>query len=655
MAYYADLFVPFPLESHFTYFIPDDLTVQEGIRVEVMFGKKKIIGFVAKVHQNKPIGFEVKNILSVIDDAPIFDDRLLDICKYTAAYYLSYMGEVLSMALPSGIKESDRYKVPFDEDIAEKTFFLTEKQNSIFDSIIKEFKNKNNKQLLYGITGSGKTEIYISVIKYFLEQSKSVIYLVPEISLSSQLYKRLYQIFKDELIVYHSLLTKNQRLKQWNDFFSGKKKIVIGTRSAVFMQCPNLGAIIVDEEHDASFKEHSSPRYNARRIALYRANKANSLLLLGSATPSIETLYAAKKGQLVLHELKERYSGYKLPEIQLIKVEGNSKTSLISPMLRLMTKRAIDEGGQVIYLLNRRGFSPVIMCDECGEVLSCPDCNIPLSFHSDGLAHCHYCNFQIAVAKKCPKCNSDKIIKLGAGTQKIEENIINEYKDFRVFRLDQDSSKKKGALFDLIERMSNGEIDLLLGTQMVSKGFDFPGVTLVGILLADIGLNLPDFRATERIFSLLVQVAGRSGRGKKEGKVILQTLNDKNPFFDFVLTQDYDGFFKWELEVRKLLDYPPFTRLARLLLRGKNEDLVSKTINEIYKKMNSLIIVNKMPVKILGAIPATFAKIAKNYRYQIILKTGELKYIRFLIKEIRAMARHKDLYLEIDIDPVDML
>ena len=653
---YADVYVGYPVDGSFTYSVPDDMDVKPGMRVSVNFRNRTVTAFTHKVHSERPDLKEIKEIDKLIDPSPIFDQRLTGLAEYTAANYISSVGEVMAMALPSGKKSSSRYKHPFkDKAVSDKNAELSGEQKAIYDDILNSYGNDHPFHLIYGITGSGKTELYIALAKHVMAQGRSVIYLVPEITLSSQIFERLYRVFGNELIVYHSRLTANQRLNSWMKFYNGDVKIAVGTRSAVFLQCPNLGMIIIDEEHDWSYKEHSTPRYNARRLAYYRCKTENALMVMGSATPSVESLYSAEQGLFNLHILKSRFGSAVLPNIEIVKIYPKKEESMISSKLMLYSKRAVEDGNQAIFLLNRRGFSPIVLCNDCGEALVCPHCNISLNLHRTGRMICHYCGYGRKLPEKCPHCGSENIIQLGAGTQKIEEIIKETFAGYTISRLDQDSSKKKNAVFDIVEKMSKGEIDILLGTQMVAKGFDFHRVSLVGILLADIGLNMPDFRASEKIFSLLIQAAGRCGRGDICGKVIIQTMNEEHPIFQFLKNHDYMGFYRYELSIRKMLQYPPFSRLARLLVRGKNEDKVIKSINNLKDALANEILKSGKSVTILGPAAAPLSKISNNFRHHIILKSKNIEALRQTVKVVKSAVSGKDVYLEIDIDPYDIL
>jgi len=637
--------------------VPEGIELKTGCRVTVPFGNKNITGYTASVHRQKPETFETKDVLSLIDEEPIFDERLIDLCRFTADSYCSYTGESLAMALPSGRKVSGRRKTAPPAESAGRRGGLTHEQKLIADKISARTEAGHLVHCLFGITGSGKTEIYIEAAERTIAAGKSVIYLVPEISLSSQIYERLYSVFGGELIMYHSALSPNQRFYSWQNFYAGKSRIAVGTRSAVFLQPPDLGLIIIDEEHDASFKERSAPRYNARRLAMYRSKKEGAALIVGSATPSVETLYAAQEGLIELHRLTTRYGKAALPSIEIVKSDAKLRAgNIISPILKLKTKQAIDSGNQAIYLLNRRGFAPIILCDKCGEILQCPDCSISLNLHKGGGMLCHYCGYKARMPDACPKCGASPLLALGAGTQKAEDVVAKTFPASRVKRLDQDNSRKKGSVFDIIDGMINGEIDILLGTQMVAKGFDFPGVSVVGVLMADIGLNIPDFRSAERIFSLLVQVAGRSGRGDKPGAVFIQTIDPEHPVFKFIKSHDYESFYRDELDIRKSLRYPPFSRLARILVRGADEKLVENGIEIVAASLIKAIGTMGKTTLLLGPVAAPVEKIGGNYRHHIILKGTDIAGMRRVIRSVRdEISLHRKLYLEIDIDPVDML
>ena len=650
----AEVHINNPVKKTFTYRVPPGMRLEPGMRAIVNFRGRKVTGYVTAVTHgvtDNP-GYELKDVIAAVDEYPLFDERLYSLVKYVAGMYFSSTGEAFSKALPSAESSRTRGKTSAARFGGQQSAAgtLTLKQREILEKIESSAPSAH---LVYGITGSGKTEIYINMAKSVIAAGKSVIYLVPEISLSSQIFERLYRVFGESLVLYHSMLSPNRRLENWMKFMRGEARIAVGTRSAVFMQAPELGLIIIDEEQDGSYKEQSSPRYSARHIAFYRARTENAHLILGSATPSIETLYAAERGGINLHTLDERYGNAELPGVEIVRVRGGGDE--ISSKLKLYTKRAVSSGGQAVYLLNRRGFSPLVMCEACGAAVECSHCSISMNYHRDKGMLCHYCGSARPVPEKCAACGSESMAQVGSGTQRIEEIINREFPGFRVFRLDQDTARRKEAVPDLIDMMEKREIDILLGTQMVSKGFDFPGITVAGILLADIGMNMPDFRASERIVSLLIQLAGRSGRGGGGSRVVIQTFNEEQDIFRYIKHHDYTGFYRAELETRKILGYPPFGRLARILVRGKDEPVVIESAQELGSLIDAIINKGKLKVEKLGPSGAPLTKIGGNYRYHIILKASATAEFAGVITEALEKFNPGQVYVEVDIDPVDML
>lgn len=654
---FANIYINVPLEQFFTYRIPSKMDVKRFCRVEVDFHNRKMMGVVCSIQSIPPTDLEetkIKEISSLIDREPIFDERLYNLVITLSKDYLCSPGEAFAMVLPSAKTPSSRHKNPFGKPTYPEVI-LSSQQQTIYQKILDLKKKGILLHLLHGVTGSGKTELYIALARTIIKDGCSVIYCVPEISLSSQIYERLHNIFGNDMVIYHSALTPQQRLFSWLKFYRGEAKIAVGTRSAIFLQCPRLGMIVIDEEHDVSYKEHSTPRYNARRVAVIRAKAENALAILGSATPSIESLYSAERGVFVLHKLETRFGNATLPKIEIVDISTSpAKEYMLSNELKIALKKIKEKKEQAILLLNRRGFSPIVICEKCHKTETCPHCSISLTFHRNNMLLCHYCGFSKLYSPMCNVCGSQNQ-KIGSGTQRIEDILPNQIPQLRVFRLDQDTRRKKDTPFELLEKMRNGSIDVLVGTQMVAKGYDFPNVTLVGVLLADIGINMPDFRATEKIFSVLMQVAGRSGRRKAQGRVIIQTLNPKHPIFDYIIHHDYDGFYKYELTVRKELRYPPFSRIARMLVRGKDEQKVSTSIKQLTAKVCEEAKRQQLDAEILGPSPAPIYKIANNYRWHLIIKTIDMEGTRRLIRTCRDVITSKDVYLEIDIDPYDMM
>ncbi len=644
---YVDVALGFPLEGFFTYSI-DDVLVNKGMRVVVNFNNRKTTGYVVAVHNNAP-EFEVKPVIKLLDEQPIFDDRLLALAQFVASHYVCYFGEALGTALPSGKSYKTRTKPVLSGD-SSKEVTLTAQQQEIYTAILNQ---PHRAHCIYGITGSGKTEVYIALAKEMIRQGKSVLYLVPEISISSQMFQRLQAVFGKTLVMYHSGMNPNERLDSWKRFYNGEAMIAVGTRSAVFMQAPTLGLIVIDEENDTSYKENSTPRYHARTVAWYRHRNEGALLVLGSATPSLETLYAIERSIIIKHQLHKRFGNAKLPELEIVPVKVSGGKTLFSNKLLFSIKKALEAGEQVILLLNRRGFAPVVLCQDCGTGVQCPHCSISLTHHKQKLL-CHYCHYETVLPDHCDNCGLKNLVLVGSGTQRVEEVLQKMFPAARIVRLDQDSARKKNFIAGVVSDMMNRKIDILLGTQMVAKGFDFPNVSLVGVILADIGLLLPDFRAVERTFALLVQVAGRSGRSDIAGKVIVQTFNPENPLFHFLKNHDYIGFCQRELSIRKALQYPPYTRLARLVIRGLKEDVVSSVARQCKDVLQELSL-HYTDVTLLGPSEAPLYKIASQYRYHIVLKSHTVENLSAMIAQCKKKIHLQGTYLEIDIDPLDLL
>jgi len=654
-AVYADVHVGTPVEGPFTYAVPEGMTVVPGMRVIVDFNRRRMTAFVVDVHARIPDFSPIKPIVECIDPEPVFNERLVDLARFTASHYVAEVGEVMALALPAGTSRGTRSRDNTSATQGGRAIELNEEQRVVRDAILEGTARGENAHLVFGVTGSGKTELYLELARLTIEAGRSVLVMVPEISLSSQIFRRIHDVFGGDLVLYHSRLTPNQRFDNWMRFFHGEARIAVGTRSAVFMPCPDLGLIVIDEEHDGSYKENSTPRYNARRLAFYRSRTENALLVMGSATPSVETLYSTERGVMRLHRLTARYGTAEQPEIDIVTVKARDGQDALSSRLRLATRRTIDAGGQAIFLLNRRGFAPVMICDECSQFVSCPQCSISLTLHNDNRLHCHYCGHLQGAPESCPACGAEALVSLGAGTQRAEEAVRAAFPDARLARMDLDSTRRKNAAADIIAAMEAREIDILLGTQMVAKGFDFHGVTLVGVLLADIGMSLPDYRATERVFSLLVQVAGRCGRGAEAGRVLVQTLNEEHRLFSFLRRHDYLGFYRYELSMRRELGYPPFTRIARLLVRGKDKSQVEVAVQSLARELAGIIKRRQAAVQLLGPSMAPLYRIAGNYRSHILLKSREVDPLRAVVAEGKRAFASRGVYLEIDIDPYDML
>ncbi|MDR2755974.1 MAG: primosomal protein N' [Planctomycetaceae bacterium] len=533
--------------------------------------------------------------------------------------------------------------------------------------------NRHETFLLHGVTGSGKTEIYIQAIHEVVRRKHQAIVLVPEISLTPQTVGRFKSRFPD-VAVLHSHLTDAERHRQWTSIAEGNVQVVVGARSAVFAPFPKLGLIVIDEEHENSFKQDSAPRYHARDVARKRAEFENIPLILGSATPSLESWYDVEHqdvhGDSVanfdsctkLISMPNRVKNLRLPLVEIVdlreEIRNRSTRGAIHRQLHVAIRSALDEKGQIILLLNRRGFSTHIQCPACGEALRCPNCDVSLTHHKiEEIALCHYCDYQIPAPSRCPKCRFSGIWYGGFGTQKLETEIKSRFPDALVLRMDTDTMQGYGAHERALTQFREGKVQILLGTQMIAKGLDFPNVTLVGVINADTALHLPDFRASERTFHLITQVAGRTGRGERGGRVIIQTFSPDHPAILAAARHDYRTFVTQELPMRKLLGYPPYTKMIRIVVRGENETKTHEFAIEFAERLkNSSSAKVSVTFRILGPAPAPFAKLRGFYRFHIHLHAADGGYLRDWVRSVSAaMKTPNDIQWIIDVDPIDML
>ena len=552
---------------------------------------------------------------------------------------------------------------PLRDKNYEKTEHLqpTEEQEKAL-LILKQLLNNNvyNETLIHGVTGSGKTEVYLQLISCCFEIGKKAILLVPEIALTPQMVERFVSRFGKRVAVMHSGLSLGERFDQWKLISEGKVDVVVGARSAIFAPIDNLGLIIIDEEHEGSYKSESMPRYNAKEVAQKRCEINKALLVYGTATPSVDTYYRAKNQEIVLIEMKNRPNTSKLPSVELVdmrlELENGNKTPFSARLLEELIKNC-DNKQQSILFLNRRGFSTFVFCRDCGYTMKCPDCNIALTYHSKhNRLICHYCGFTVKNPTQCPSCESRNIRYFGIGTQKIEEEIKQRLQGSSVIRMDTDTIGYKNAHEEILNRFKDENINIMVGTQMIAKGHDFPNVTLVGILAADSMLNVGDFRSSERTFQLLTQVAGRAGRGDLEGRVIIQTYNTEDYSILAACNQDFISFYNQEILIRKRLDYPPFTNVAIVTFSGKKD----RAIFEIAKNLKPELMQDcNMNFAVLGPSRCPIPKIANKYRWRLVIKAND---IVMLVDELTKMsdklwkkAKDEDITVGIDINPYNML
>ncbi len=704
------------VDKFFDYKVPVNLIskINIGKRVKVPFASRILVGFILEIKKNSSFD-NLKEIIDVIDDEVILNAELLSLGKYLHDKTLASLISCYQVMLPKGYKASiknkinikykkvyylndydscklnsrqkeilnlfkDKEKLTEDdlEDISKARLNTLVKNNILrvefeevyrfaYDNVEKKIRKLTADQercvnnilntdktvsLLHGITGSGKTEVYMELIARYLAKGLKSIVLVPEISLTPQLIKRFEERFGKKLALLHSALSEGEKYDEYRRIVKGEVDIVIGARSAVFAPISNLGLIIIDECHSDSYKQDNNPRYNAKDVAIKRAEDNNAKVVLGSATPMLEEYARGLKKVYNLVHLDKRVNGKKMPNIAIVdmnkeinKAKGHFSLPLINEI-----NRVLENKEQVILLLNRRGYSSFVTCSNCGEAIKCPNCDITLTYHkSSNILRCHYCGYAINYVVTCPKCHEDSLKDLGVGTEKIEEELNNLFPFSKVIRMDVDTTNKKGSHKKIIDSFSKGEADILLGTQMVAKGLDFPNVTLVGVINADTSLLLPDFRSSEKTFALLNQVAGRAGRGEKEGKVVFQTYNADNYAIYYAKENDYISFYKEEMKVRKLMKYPPYYYLVSLNIYSKDKNLAlieSKKCERVcFKYLDKTII--------LGPSPSSIFKIQNIYHYQIILKYQYQDNIyKILEKLVNYYATINKVNLEVDFNPI---
>lgn len=522
--------------------------------------------------------------------------------------------------------------------------------------------NLHEKILLRGVTGSGKTEVFLQAIETCIQKGKQAIMLVPEISLTPQMVERFVSRFGTAVAVMHSGLSQGERFDQWNKIKNGSVHVVVGARSAVFAPFDRLGIIILDEEHESSYKSETAPRYHARDVAFYRGRKHGAPVLLASATPSVESYYRAKQGEYKLFEMLHRYNENPLPKARIVDMRSElldyHNLSSISNRLQDELRRNLERGEKSILFLNRRGYNTFVSCRECGYVVECKQCSIALTYHrkTDQLV-CHYCGYTQPNVTQCPECGSQYIKFFGTGTQKIEAELQTLFPEARILRMDFDTTSVKGGHENILSRFKNGEADILLGTQMVTKGLDFHDVTLVGVLAADASLNVDDYRSGERCFSLITQVCGRAGRGDTEGRAVIQTYQPQNTTINFAKTQNYVAFYENEINYRQRMNYPPFCSIVYILVSGENEELVQREIGNIGGLLKEKANTSDEILHMIGPAPSPISKIKNKFRHRILMKVKNAQRILPFLKEINDAhnaGRPKNT-LVIDIDPINML
>lgn len=697
-------------EKTFTYSVPTNLIPKAklGVRVSVPFGSRSLNGLI--IGYEKYSEYETKDIIDVLDEEPILSEELIKLGKMMSEKYICSLMSCYQCMLPSALKFNKKdIKIKYEKyvekindldnpskgevnilnlfnnnnlvkysDIKNKEILkrlidknilrvvtkekyryssiyekkelnvLTESQEKAYNDIL---NCKNMVCLLRGVTGSGKTEIYMHLIKNVLSIGKTAIVLVPEISLTTQLIDRFKSIFNDDIAVLHSSLSDSERYDEWRKIKESKVSLVIGTRSAIFAPLKNIGLIIIDEEHEDTYKQENNPRYKAIDIAVERAKYNNAKVILGSATPSLESYAIASVGKYDLVELLDRVNNKKMPTVSVVDMKDEMKrgNSVLSKEASDLIIDRLNKKEQIMILINRRGYSNYIICNECGNVVKCPNCDISLTYHkTNSMLRCHYCGYGTSKPNNCPKCNSKYLMLKGIGTEKIEELIKDKF-NARVVRMDRDSTSNKGAHEKIIKDFNDYKYDILIGTQMISKGLDFENVTLVIVLNGDSSLNIPDYRSAERTFNMLTQVSGRAGRKNKEGISIVQTYNPNHYSIEFAKKHDYKSFYNHELKIRKKLNYPPFCHIVALRIITEDYECGNSEIEKISRYLKNNL---NDKYTILG--PSVSLKINNTYKFQLIIKYKGKELLYEVLNRVNKNIKNKKVKFEIDFNPIKL-
>ena len=665
---FAEIILPVAVTGSYTYGIPPGIhdEIHRGSLVTVPFGQSKSsTGLVIRIHDTPPSGFAPKDITGIIPVQTAVNERLTDFILWLSDYYMALPGEVMKAAIPSvddlvsrSVPRKKRIVGPGAENAVIMPAELTEVQNEAYKKI-QELFSSHEVVLLHGVTSSGKTEIYIHMIMEQLARGRQVLYMLPEIALTTQIIERLQKHFGNSIGVYHSHLTSAARQDVWRRVGNGSLGAVLGVRSSLFLPFRDLGLIIVDEEHDSSYKQFDpAPRYHARDAAMMLSRIHGAMTLLGSATPSVESYYNATSGKYGLVELMTRYGDVKMPEMVIADTRSSGKkqkmSSHFTPRLLDAVGETLAKGEQVILFQNRRGFSPYLMCPDCGWVPRCTNCSVSYTYHkSAGKMICHYCGKKEALPGVCPECGSAALITRGFGTEKIEEEIRLLFPSATVVRMDQDTTRKRHAASEILSDFAGGATDILIGTQMISKGLDFEKLTLVGILDADSMLWFPDFRAFERSFQLIEQVSGRAGRRAHRGRVIIQTADPSHIILRQALKHDYRAMCRTQLEERSLFGYPPFTKIIRIVIRHHDADELDISAARLAESLRG-----HLGSYVLGPESPAVMKVQKWYIKTLLIKIGKdlsaskvKEVIRKVMEAELKMPRHGMIRIHADVDP----
>jgi primosomal protein N' (replication factor Y) (superfamily II helicase) len=668
------------LDKIYHYSVPDQIKddVVVGSQVLIPFGKKaKTVGYVVGFVATSDIK-GIKDIAQVLSPYPLFTKELVELAKWISEQYASFFISALRLVMPPATLQTERRALKTKlrkplyesrsersdnkgEEIAQKrsNFELTDEQSAALRSIATDIELKNaNVSLLYGITGSGKTEVYLRAAENALHHGGTAIILVPEVGLTPQVIERAEGRFGDKLAVYFSDMGEKERQYLWGAVSKGERRVILGTRSALFLPVKNLRLIVLDEEYENTYKSDQSPRYHTRDVAIEYAKMVGACVVLGSATPSVESFYHAQKGDYKLLTLSKRIDDRPLPPVELVDMRAELKAGnfhVLSRKLEASLKDTFQKKQQSILFINRRGYFSFVMCRSCGHVIQCPKCDRSLIYHmNDKKLRCNHCNYTTDSATICPKCQSTQIKYFGGGTQKIEQEVANLIPKAKILRLDRDTVTKKGSYEAIIRSFMAGSGDVLIGTQMVTKGLDIASVTLVGVVAADIGLNMPDFRAAEHTFQMITQVAGRAGRHKLPGNVIVQSYEPEHYAIKFASKHDYRGFYDTEIINRKELGYPPYEGLINITISAESikdaEEVASSTFEFISKRLNGV------DASVYGPSVAPISKLKDMHRYQIMIKGNDRGSMRKAATEsVAKVVKLGKARITTDIDPYNML
>ena len=666
---YADIIIDISHEAidrTFQYIIPDELIeqIEIGMMVIVPFGQgsRNRKGYVIDITDTPSFDVDkMKYIKDLVENSVLIEGRLIKLAAWIRSHYGSTMINAINTVMPvrEKIRKTKQKVVAKEYELANGPVQeLSNEQNKLVEEFSLDYaQGKRNTYLLHGVTGSGKTEVYIECIKNIIKDGRQAIVLIPEIGLTYQNVARFKQHFGDRVAVINSKQSKGEKYQEMLKAKDHQVDVIIGPRSALFTPCEDLGLIIIDEEHEGAYKSDQTPKYHAREVAIERARLEKAAVILGSATPSIESYAMAKLGKYKLWELKERPNNKKMAKVSVVDLRDELRLgnrSIVSNKLYEAIKKRLENKEQVMLFINRRGYNSFVSCRECGEVIKCPKCDVSLSLHNNGIMMCHYCGHTERAHKECPSCKSKLIGGFGTGTEKVEQEINKLFPEARTLRMDKDTTSKKGDHSDILTKFLNHEADILIGTQMIVKGHDFPNVTLVGVMLADMSLYANDYKAGERTFDLLTQAAGRAGRGEVEGEVVIQTYQPEHYAILSASKQDYERFFDMEMSYRRLLKYPPVYNMMVVLMVSDDYDSVCQASKELHKIINEKVCsIYNNKVRLIGPSDATICKINNIYRRVLYVKFMDLQ----VIDSVRSIVEQNDnekVSIMLDVNPENM-